>query len=351
MAGNKLQKTAEVLEALRRILTSGLWLAVFIIILASIGWFISNTQNGDRSGVRSSLEKVIKPAEPPIDWSGVDASVAAALRTARLEARRYAEAELDKWIADMMERVDSSFLDWYFSYWTQQVLGLKGLYQYGVHYVMESQPTASEKLTEEIQEEFSARVLRPQIAQRVLERIIQQTASRYIASLQENLAEIPSSYGLSKVDWQEYLEDIAVTAEQTNAGRSTPLTLKALTVSGVGGTALLAAKMSSLVGKIGSKVMTKSTGKVASKMAAKTGGKVAAKVGGKFFGTIAGLGVLIWDLWDHSSTRKHNRPLLRSSLQDYFTELKALLLDDPEFGIMATFHEFEKQLAERKSSS
>jgi len=245
-----------------------------------------------------------------------------------------------------MERVDDSFLDWYFSYWTQQVLGLKGLYQYGVHYVFETQPTASEKLTEEIQEEFSARVLRPQIAQRVLERIIQQTADRYVTNLQESLGDIPAAYGLSQAEWQEYLEDIAITTEQTDGGRQTPLTLKAVTVTGVGGTALLAGQMKVMVSKLGTKVMTKSTGKVASQMAAKTGGKVVAKVGGKFFGVIAGFGVLVWDLWDHSSTKRQNRPLLRESLQDYFQELKTILLDDPDYGIMAIFYQIEQKVVQ-----
>jgi hypothetical protein len=125
------------------------------------------------------------------------------------------------------------------------------------------------------------------------------------------------------------------------------LTLKALTVSGVGGAALLSTHIKVMFSKIGAKMMTTSSGKVASAMAAKTGGKVAAKVGGKFFGTIAGIGVLVWDIWDHKATERENRPLLRQSLQDYFTELKYILLEDPDFGIMATFHEFERQVAGR----
>jgi hypothetical protein len=129
------------------------------------------------------------------------------------------------------------------------------------------------------------------------------------------------------------------------------LTLKALTVTGVGSTALLAVHMKTMVGNITGKIITKSSGKVASKMAVKTGGKVAAKVGGKFFGTIAGLGVLVWDVWDHRTVERNNRPLLRQSLQDYFTELKSILLDDPEFGIMAAFHDFERQVAARNAIS
>lgn len=347
MTKNKLQKTAETLEFIRRILTNSIWILIFVVILAALGWFLLGTQSGGEFGKRLGLpERVFKPAQPAIDWEQVDVALAQSLQAAHQDAREYASSEIDEWIDSMMVRVDESFLDWYFSYWTQQLLGLKGLFQYGVHYVIETQPTASEKLTEEIQEEFAARVLRPQIAQRTLERIIQQTADRYVTSLRGSLEEIPETYGIRQASWERYLEDIAITAEQTDGGRQIPLTLKAITVTGVGGTALLASHMKVMVNKMGTKVIAKSSGKVASKMAAKTSGKVVANVGGKFFGTIAGIGVLAWDLWDHSSTKKQNRPLLRKSLEDYFLELKTILLDDSETGIMTAFYELERKVVE-----
>lgn len=346
MAGNRLHKLADLLESVRRILTNGIWIGIVIIVLASLGWFLAGSDFADRDGgVSRSDSRSVKKAHPAIDWQLVDQDLAAALRQARRDARAYAESELDIWIESMMERVDSSFLEWYFSYWTQQVLGLKGLYQYGVHHVLETQPTATTKLTEEIQEEFSARVLRPQIAQRVLERIVQQTAEMYVTTLVDRLDTFPETYEIPRPVWQEYLEDIAVTAEQSDGGRTTPLTLKTLTVTGAGATVLLAGKMNVMLSKIGTKVMTKSSGKLASTMAAKTGGKVVAKVGGKFFGTIAGFGVLVWDLWDHAATKRENRPLLRASLQDYFQELKIILLDDPDYGIMSTFLALEADIA------
>jgi hypothetical protein len=249
-----------------------------------------------------------------------------------------------------MDRVDNSFLDWYFDYWTQQTLGLIGLWQYGVHYVIKEQPTASEKLTEEIQEEFSQRVLRPQIAERVIERIINETARRYLETLQRELSEIPKTYTISKAEWDSHLQGIAITTQGTEGNRQTPLTLKTLAVSGAGGVVLLAGQMKTLLGKVTGKVLAKSSGKAASAMAAKTGGKVAAKAGGKFLGTIVGFGVLAWDVWDHNTTKKENRPILRQSLQDYFKELKVILLDDSEVGIMATFYEFEHNIVSERSN-
>jgi hypothetical protein len=68
-------------------------------------------------------------------------------------------------------------------------------------------------------------------------------------------------------------------------------------------------------------------------------------------GTIVGVGVLVWDIWDHNKTKKENRPILRQSLTDYFMELQDILLHDPEDGIMTTFNDLEKQVfsALRKS--
>lgn len=347
MTNRKLHTFADFLEAVRRILVNGIWIAIILVILGGVGWFLVGSQLGSENNGSTTAKITEKPVQPSVNWQKVDSELAVTLQKARENAREYAAQEIDKWIVSMMERVDNSFLDWYFNYWTQQVLGLKGLYQYGVHYVLENQPTASEKLTEEIQAEFTARVLQPQIAQKVLERVIHETAVRYIDELRSELDRIPQTYGISRARWQSYLEDIAITTRAVEGSRETPLTLKAVTVSGGGGAILLAANIKTMLGKVSAKIMAKSSGKLASKMAAKTGGKVVAKVGGKFFGTIAGFGVLVWDIWDHSITEQNNRPQLRQSLVAYFDELKLLLLDDPEFGIMTTFAAFERGVVEQ----
>lgn len=352
MAKKGLQRVAEDLEAIRKILTNGVWIAIVLVVLATLGWYLAQSRLvvGDRQDTEPT-NKVVKPVRPPIPWAEVDQTLANALITSRQSARFYAEAELDLWIADLMDRVDNSFLDWYFDYWTQQSLGLIGLWQYGVHYVIEEQPTASEKLTEKVQEEFSQRVLRPQIAERVIERIVNETARRYVDTLQKEMADIPKTYSISRNEWHSHLENIAITTQNTEGNRQTPLTLKTLALSGAGGAVLLTAQIQTLIGKITGKVLAKSTGKAASTMATKTGGKVAAKVGGKFLGTIVGFGVLAWDIWDHKTTTKENRPILRQSVFDYFKELKLILLDDPEFGIMATFSEFEQDFVGKKKTS
>ncbi len=285
-----------------------------------------------------------KPIIQPIPWTEIDQSVVTAMQEARQATETFADEKLDQWIDDLMVRVDNDFLEWYFSYWTQQVLGLEGLWQYGVNSFFKNQPTAAEKLTEEIQEEFAKRVLRPQIAELTLERIVRETAEFYVVQLRKNLDVVPTKYKIPQADWERYMEGIALTTYGAEGNRETDLTLKTLTLTTAGGTVFLAGKMKFLVGKLSGKIMAKSTGKAAAKIATKTGAKVAAEGGGKFLGPIIGIGVLIWDVWDHYQTKKENRPLLRQSITDYFAELKDILLHDNESGIMAVFNDLERQV-------
>lgn len=344
-AEDGLDKAARRVEALRRLVTNLIWLAIILVVLAAAGrWFMQQQQRRQPPTAQAPAGKVLPP---PIPWQEVDQAVAAALRESRAEAATFAAARLDLWTGALMTRVDSDFLDWYFSYWTQQLLGLKGLWQQGLHFFLEQQPGAAEKLTEQLQEEFAARVLRPQVAELELEHIVRDTALHYVEQLQGRLEQLPERYRIPRTDWERYLAGIAATTGATEANRETPLTLKTLTVSGAGGAALLAGNLKVLLGKLGPKVMAKSTGKAASQMAAKTGTKVAAKAGGKFLGTIVGVGVLAWDVWDHRATVRENRPILRQALRDYLHELQDILLNDPEAGLMTVFDDFSRQMAAR----
>jgi hypothetical protein len=98
---------------------------------------------------------------------------------------------------------------------------------------------------------------------------------------------------------------------------------------------------------IGSKLGGKIAATATAKLAAKTGGKVAAKVGGKLLGPIVGVGIIVWDVWDHASTVSENTPVLRQSIYAYLDEMKLSLLDDPETGVMSVINQMEQQF--RKS--
>ena len=349
MSSNGLKKVADNLESTRRILTNGIWLILVVVILAGVGHLLlslDQTLQGD------STTGSIRPSEPgerrltpSADWSVVDKATLDALRESRQEAEEYLSQALDDWIDEMKVRVDTDFLDWYFGYWTQQVLGLKSLWQYGAQKVFPNAASGAEKLMGEIQEEFAQRVLRPELASLELRRIAREMATIYVDGLRRRLTEIPETYSIPGVAWDEYLAGIAITTANAEGNREIPVTLKALTGVGAGGGALLVTKLTALGAKLSAKTAAGAAGGAAAKLAAKTGAKVAAKAGGKFLGAIVGVGVLVWDLWDHNQTEKENRPTLRLALFDYFEEWKEILMRDPQDGLASTLAEMEFQAA------
>jgi hypothetical protein len=105
-----------------------------------------------------------------------------------------------------------------------------------------------------------------------------------------------------------------------------------------------------VLAKIGTRMTTKAAaagaGKAAATIATKTGARVAGKVSGKFLGAIVGIGVIIWDVWDHQQTKKIESPILRQNLADYLTELQQSLLYEPETGLMTIVRGLEANIVE-----
>jgi hypothetical protein len=194
--------------------------------------------------------------------------------------------------------------------------------------------------------------LRPEIAQLQIERIAAETVKVYVAALQNHLNTIPNKYNLSQHDWERYLSDIAVLTATVEGTRDLSLTLKTLMVTGAAGGTVAAAKLTTLLkpmmAKIGTTMTTQAAtqgaGKAAARVAAKTGAKVGAKVGGKLLGPIVGVGVLIWDLWDHQHIKQVEKPILRQNLMDYLTELQYSLLYEPGTGLMTMIDRLEASM-------
>lgn len=316
-----------------------IWAFVILIILASLGkLFLVNESIPDNASNETTKEKPIQNAVP---WHEVDKAIVNALQASSDEAKTSASKKLDTWVNKQMTRVDNDFLDWYFGYWNQQVMGVKALWYGAKHWVDGDQPTAPEKITETVQEEFSKRVLRPQVSQLELERITREVVDLYVSSLRKNIQEIPKKYDIPHKDWDRHIDDLAVITTNVEGNRKVEVSLKALTTSTAAGTVVLAKAMGPAMKSIGSKVSANLAGKAAAKMAAKTGGKVAAKAGGKFLGPIIGIGIIIWDAWDHNSTVSENKPILRKGIVDYFNEVKDLLLNDTESSVMTVIYQIE----------
>jgi len=335
---SRLHGWSELLKSISKIL----WVIVVIILLAGLG----------KTFIFKSAKKQAKPDEPikktvveKVDWSKVNKDVRQIMEEARLEAETFASGELDGWIKGNMKRVDEDFLDWYFGYWTQQKLGLQALLSEVWSWVDSDSPSAAEKITLVVQEEFSNRVIRPVISQTQIEEIVDKTVAEYTKTVREKISKIPGKYEIKEADWNRYLENISILITGIEANRAVPLSLKAIVAGAAAGSILAFQALKPFIIKIGSKISTKLAAKSAGAMAAKTGGQVAAKTGGKFLGTIIAVGIIIWDVWDHYSTKKKAMPVLRQNIHDYLKEVKKSILHDPEYGIITVIYQLEKGIS------
>ncbi len=348
----KLNAWANFLNALGSLTGKLIWGFIVVIIFSMIGRHLFFSGDFPTGFFDKSQKTRTVTIQTPIEWHEIDRQTVMALKASSQAAEKFAAYHVAQWIKDLENRVDSHFLDWYFGYWNQQWLGLKGIGYWTTEKIFSNQPSMAEQITEDIQDEFSKRVLRPQIAQMKLERIATKALNVYVKSLRKNLAAIPEKYNIPQADWDRYLSDIAVITSVSEGNREISLSLKTLTATGIaGGTtgaALLVKSVKPMIVKIGSKATTKvaakSAGKATAKIAAKTGTKVSAKTGGKLLGPIIGVGIIIWDVWDHHHTREIEKPILRENLMAYFAELKESLMYDPDSGIISIINSVERTI-------
>lgn len=340
---SKLFGWSELLKSISKIL----WVIVVIILLAGLGKTLF------KSGKKAAKpgEPVKKPIVEKVDWSKVNEEVREIMENARKQAEKEASAKLDAWIEENMKRVDENFLDWYFGYWTQQKLGLQALLSQVWHWVDSDSPTAAEKLTLVVQKEFTNRVIRPVIAQSKIENIAKGTINKYAENVRKKITKIPEKYEIKEADWDRYINDMSELVTSIEANRQVSLSLKTIVGAAAGGAFLAGRALAPIITRIGSKISAKLAAKSAAGMAAKTGGKVAAKTGGKFLGTIIAIGIIIWDVWDHYSTKKKAMPILRQNIYDYLKEQKESILHDPEYGIITVIYQLEQGISKNIKKS
>lgn len=335
----RIQVWSDFLRSISRVL----WLVVILVVLVVLGK-IFLFKSPDRARDRSKPVK--KPVVMKVEWGRINQKVEKIMNQARLETEKLASEKLDQWIDKHMERVDRDFLDWYFSYWTQQKIGLKSLLYQVLNWVDSDNPPPAERITLEVQEEFANRVLRPQIAQMEVERILNQVISHFSEVLNREFKKIPGEYQIRQADWERYLDDIAVMVKNVEANRQTALTLKAIAGVTAGGMVMMFRSIKTIITRVGGKISARMAAKSASGMATKTGSIVASRMGGRFLGTIIAVGIIIWDVWDHYQTRKKALPMLRENIRDYFSEVKESILHDPEYGIMTIIYSMELSVSE-----
>ncbi len=335
----------ESIRSVNSLLTRIIWLVVVGLLAAGLGWWFL-----DGRGSSTTSEPRFSEVIEPIDWTGVDAAVVAAVATAHTNAEQHTRTMLTQWKDERMVRVDESFLDWYFSYWNQNVLGMKALWYQTVHAIHSGSPDAAERITREIQEEFAARVLRPNVAQLELEQMSRAAMQTYVSSLQEELRVIPEQYELPAADWDRYLADLSQVTVASEGQREVPLTLKAVVTTASAVTLVTTARMAPYASRVASSMGSRLAGRAAAGTAAKSGAKVAGQAGGKLLGPIIGIGVVAWDVWDHQSTKRRERPLLRENIADYFDEMIEVLVNEPSSGLLSPIHDMELHIREAQGS-
>lgn len=342
---DRLSVWVRLFESVGNVTSKMVWSLVAVVLLAVLGRYLFVvTPEGTRPARRTTVSV---PSAVP--WHAVDHAMVEAFRTAHTVAEAFATTKLNAWTKALEQRLDDDFLAWYFNYFQQQWLGLKAIGYWTADKVLHERPTMAEKITADIQEEFAKRVLRPEIAQMQLERIAHETVSAYVRALQQHMAPIPQQYHIPQADWEGYVATIAALIARSEANREIPLSLKLFTggvvVGGIASAATLSEMMQPLFARIATKISTSAAAEGASQaathLATRTGTIVGLKVGGKFLGAIIGIGVLVWDIWDHQHTQRVERPMLRQNLVDYLAELQYALRHDPEAGIMTMIEALE----------
>jgi len=308
-----------------------LWLAVFAIVAATIGRSYIDFGSIPAPFIDAPARQV--QILPAVSWNAVNQDIRSAVEAARTKALAKARVSLDDWHKTLMNRVDNDFMEWYFNYFNQQLIGLQYIYQLGHSYIMGSSRAPSEVVIENIQTQFANRVLRPQIAQLELEAMTRGAVEVFVHTLNERLNEIPRKYQMPREEWERHLDSIALMASSVEGDRSVPITLKALT-AGVGAASFgmmakaFAPVVKTAASKFISMVSAKAVSAAAVTTATATGTKVAGSFAGGFLGPLVAVGIVGWDLMDHATTVEENRPIMRQNIHDYLVEFEKHLLEE-----------------------
>ena len=337
-----------------RLISPWLWGVIILFVIIPI-FGNAIIQNSLKLKV-DTLTTVNEPVVIERKQYEIDNAIASAIKDARKVSAQKASEDLERWISELMIRVDDDFLPWYFDYFHQKGRELNtvwtGLSSAALHRIDTNRLTAKQaiaaKLTQDFQLEFANRVLRPQIAQLELERIAQNTVNLYADRIVQNLGSVKASYQIPQGDWERYINDIAITVFGTE-GNPTGKIQRDIVIGTTG--FILAKAMLPTIGKISSKVVVSLASKTGAKMAAKTGTLVAGKLGVQLIDPIAAVGIIAWDVWDHHHTVNVEKPVLRKALYDYLEQVKISLLDNHQNSIMSSIYQVENKILESIENS
>ena len=292
-------------------------------------------------------EKEERTVVPAIKFD-FDDEIIEALDKANNSARLYINEELDKWIKDVMSRLDDKFLDDYFGFIQTKNREIRTFFQFAKNKLSLSDKTAEEMLTQELEEKISNLVLRPEITEATMKIIVDNAIVIYYSCLDKSLQEIKASHNIPDPDWKAYISDLCMITmrdEQTAYNRNIiPITSKAIIVSGVTITAYVAKPAIEKIAKmVSAKIATKTGVNIAEKAGAqfavttatKTGSNIAARTI-PFIGCAITIGIGVWDIIDYKVNATKGKKILRENFSDYLLQIKAELMGNSSGSIMSS---------------
>ncbi|MFO7092576.1 hypothetical protein, partial [Limnospira platensis] len=318
-----LKQTSIVVKVIK-IVSIIIWtMVIFLVLFPLLGHQIMNQALSAELNT-PSLE--ITPNMVAFGWLGNQQAFDQARQTAYKEAKQYAEQELDKWETELIKRIDTDFLNWYFSYFNQKKQELDVLVQYVSQNFINGfdQSKINEQIKNSVnynlQREFARRVVSSKSAESKFNTIKIDTTELYLEKLSGQLKNVPKKYKIAEADWQQYLETIKVRLENEQGDQSLPVKV------------------------IGGYLTTKAVAKIA----AMTSGKVVAGLISSSIASVidpaVAVGLIALDYWDYNNGVTENKPRLREDLVESLSELKNTLLKDPELGVMSAVNELDEQI-------
>lgn len=298
-----------------------------------------------------------EPKSVPVMNYNLEKEIIQAMDTAHAAAYQYTSHELDKWINDMMSRADNEFLDDYFGFMQTKRRELLSIYNSAIHFIRKDTESAEEVAIRELENEISRKVIKPELAQARIENITCQALDVYMTTFDNELVKLQESYKIPTPDWNKYISALCGLTLDTEQ-KSYPIAFKTAVVSGTAMTGIIAVPVIKSVAtkvssKIAEKAAVKAGTKAAEKVVVKTGTKVAVKGVGTAAKAIPYIGwgitaaICIWDIVDYANTSSEGKKLLKTSLEEYFAEIKTEMLGNNESSIMGAITLWENALKAR----
>ncbi|MCT7967034.1 hypothetical protein NG799_11870 [Laspinema sp. D1] len=324
----ELQQTSIVVKAIK-IASILIWtLVILLVLLPLLGRLIMTQALAAELNPPPSLE--ITPNMVAFWGADNQRAFEKSRQTAYNNAQQYAEHELDKWESELIKRLDTDFLDWYFSYFNQRGQELKTVLDYVGEMTLSGfndsivEDRIKDRIINNLNREFARRVVSSKSAESKFKTIVIDTTELYLSQFSSELRNVSKNYEISQSDWQEYLDTIKLRLENEQSNESLPVE-----IIGAGSYVVI---------------------KAGSKIAAAAGSKVAAGFLSSSIVSIidpaVAIGLIVWDYVDYHNGVAKNKPRLREDLVESLHEIKKTLLTDYEFGVMSAVNELDEKITD-----